>query len=243
MGGHARRRRGALREVLTPQRVGQALLAALLVAIDPRKLARFVRRLFWSPEARRREAELRQDVQVRMGHARIRRHLAHMRTLEKRLLHLAKRALALGDEDRFRQLGLQVLWTRRNIQQWERYLLTLEMLEVRRDQARVAAALMEAVKALGDSLTALAGSQTILEMQQTLERGLAQAATMEERTALMLEALDDALSAHIPADEQALTALQQQLTEDIIREERKAFDPEMEAELQRLREELGGSRS
>ena len=231
-------KQGFWRTILHPRRIAQALGAAVLVAVNPRQLARAVRRLFRSASEKRQEEETRRTVQIRMGRVRIRRLIAQQRTLEKRLLDLAKRAVALGDEARFRQLGKQVLQVRQNIRRWERYLLTLEMLEARRDQARASVELVEAVKAINASLESLTAPEDITALQQSLEKSLAQAATVEERTEVMLEAMDAALDAEMPLDETSLADLQQTLTDEVIRDEQATFDPEIEEELRRIRADL-----
>ncbi len=231
-------KKGFWREVLSPRRVGQALGAAALVAINPRALARAVRRAFRSAAERRQEEETRRDVQVRLGRTRIRRHLARQRTLEQRLLNLAKRALALGDEARFRQIGKQILWTRQNIQRWERYLLALEMLEARRDQARASVEMMDAVRTISASLESLSKPEDVATLQQEMEKGLAQAASLEERTEVLLEAMDAALESDAPLADDQLEGLQSDLTEAVMQEEQAAFSPDMEADLQRIRDEL-----
>ena len=228
------------RRWITPRRVGEALGAAALLTVSPRQLARAVRRAFRSAAERRREEETRREVQVRMGQARIRRLLAKQRALEKRLLTLAKRALSLGDEARFRQLGQQILALRQSNRQWERYLLTLDMLAARRDQAQATAEMVAAVKAVSDSLAASAEGMDMTALQEQLARGMAQAATLEERTAVLLETVDAALASEAPPDEEALQALQADLTADIVNAESSAFDPDLEADLQRMRAELEG---
>ena len=103
----------------------------------PKKVADTIKKtIFQSPEERRQEAELNRDVQIRMGKARVRRHIAHQKDMLRRLTAFAKQALKINDEARFRQVGRQLLWTQQDVTRWEKYLLSLELLEARRDQVK-----------------------------------------------------------------------------------------------------------
>ena len=81
-----------------------------------------------------------------MGKTRLQRHLNKQKKMASRLKALAKRALSINDEARFNQVGRQLLWTRQDIRRWEQYLLSLEILEARRDQVRASSDLIEAIK-------------------------------------------------------------------------------------------------
>jgi hypothetical protein len=206
---------------------------------DPKKLGKTVRQiLFQSPEERQQEKELERDVQVRLGKARINRHIAHQHEMVARLTTLAKRALALNDEARFRQVGTQLLYTRNDIQRWEKYLLSLEVLEARRDQVKASLDLLQAVKTMSASLSELAGPQQVAELTRELETGLARAASLEERMEVVMEVMDATLTGGMQVDERALGDLQQGLAEQVAGEERAAFSPAVEAELEKIRQSL-----
>ena len=205
---------------------------------EPDKLARTVKKLFRTAEEKRQEAELNRDVQVRMGRARLQRHIQNQKKMALKLLALAKRALALNDEARFRQIGRQLLWTQQDLQRWEQYLLSLELLQARRDQSRASLELLNAIKAMSESMNAMAGSQNVGELQRELEQGLARAANLDERMALMMEMMDSTLAADTQVDESALDGLQANLTEEVVSEETSAFDRNIEEGLQRIRKQL-----
>jgi hypothetical protein len=206
---------------------------------DPKKVAGFLKKTFFqSAEERRQEEELNREVKVRLGKAHLRRHLAHQKDMLNRLTALAKRALTLNDEPRFRQVGRQLLWTKKDIQRWEQYLLTLEVLEARRDQAKASVELVQSVKAMSESLADLSSPQQIGDLQRQLEEGLARASGLEERMEVMMEVMDSALSADMPVDEESLSVLETGLIDEITSQEAAAFDREIEDGLQKIRSEL-----
>ncbi len=205
---------------------------------DPEKVARMIRRVFRSAEERRQEAELDRDVQVRMGRAKLQRHIQNQKKMALRLKGLAKRALAINDEARFRQVGRQLLWTQTDIQRWEGYLLSLELLQARRDQAKASVELIKAIKATSESLAAMAGPQNVAELQRELETGLAHASNLDERMAIMMDLMDSTLASDMVVEEDRLEDLETSLTDEVIREEASDFDREIEAGLRKIRQEL-----
>ncbi|MEI7989067.1 MAG: hypothetical protein WCI88_08505 [Chloroflexota bacterium] len=206
---------------------------------DPKKVANVIKGVFKSPQERQQESEIKRDVQIRTSKAHLRRHIAQQKDLERRLTGLAKRALSLNDEDRFRQAGSQILWTRKDIQRWEGYLLSLELLEARRDQAKASVDLLQAIKTMSESLNELSKPENMNEFQTELETGLARASNLEERMSIMMETLDSTLSGDTNTDEDALKHLETSLSEEIAGKEAAAFDPQIEEGLRKVRAELG----
>jgi hypothetical protein len=205
---------------------------------DPKKVSELLNKLLKSPEERRQEKEMDRDVQVRMTKANLRRHIQHQKEMSRRLRDLAKRALALNDQPRFKQTGKQLLWTRTDIQRWEQYLLSLEILEARRDQMRASVDLLGSIKSMTESLAEAAGPKQVVELQRELEQGLARAASLEERMDVMMELLDSTLASDMPADDGMLRDLEEQLTTEVAAEETADFDREIEDGLAKIRSEL-----
>lgn len=205
---------------------------------DPKKVADVLKKTFRSAEERRQEAELERQVQFRMGKTRLQRHIAKQKKMASRLNNLAKRALSLNDEARFRQVGRQLIWTRQDIQRWEQYLLSLEILEARRDQSQASVDLLQSIKALSESLGEMAGPQDVAALQQELESGLARAASLEERMGVVMEVMDTTLSAEIQVDEDALEGLESRLAEEVASQEAVTFNSQIEEGLRKIRQEL-----
>jgi polyribonucleotide nucleotidyltransferase len=208
------------------------------MAPEPKKVARVIRKLFRSGAERREEEEQERDVQIRMGKTRIRRHIGQQQEMVRRLTALARQALKLSDEGRFKQVGRQLLWTKKDIERWEKYLLSLEMLEARRDQVRASVDLISSVKAMTESLGALSQPEQVGDLQREMEQGLARASNLEERMDLMMGMMDETLAAGMPADEESLSALQADLTGEVAQQERQNFDKEIEDGLSQIRQEL-----
>lgn len=205
---------------------------------EPEKVARVIKSIFKTAKERRQEAEMEREVQVRMSKARLQRHIQKQKKMAVRLRSFAKRALAINDNARFRQVGRQLLWTQKDILQWEKYLLSLEILQARRDQANASVELIDAIKTMSESMTEMAGPQDMAELQRELETGLARASTLNERMKVMMEVMDATVSADTLVEEDQLADLEADLTGDIAQEEASEFDREIEDGLRQIRKEL-----
>jgi len=210
---------------------------------DPKDVAKGIKFLFRSKEEKQNAVEMERDVQLRQGKNRIRAHIAHQNEMIPKLRTLAKRALAMGEEARFQQIGKQLIWTENDIIRWNKYTLTLDMMEARRDQVRASADLIHTVKVMTDSMTDLAGTEQVAQLQQQLDRSLAQADSMDERINIMMDAMDSTLSEGIPADEKSLEKLRESLGEEIVTQESAQFDKEIESGLDKIRKQLESENS
>ena len=209
---------------------------------DPKSVAKGIKYLLRSKEEKQNAIELERDVQLRQGKTRIRAHITHQKEMIPKLRALAKRALAMGDEDRFQQIAKQLIWTEKDIIRWDKYSLTLDMMEARRDQVRASADLIHTVRVMTDSMTELAGTQQVSQLQQQLDRSLAQAASMDERINLMMDMMDSTLAEGIPADEPSLEKLRESLGEEIVSDESAQFDKEIESGLEEIRKQLASEK-
>ena len=205
----------------------------------PKKVADTIKKkLFQTQEEKLQEAELNRDVQLRMGKTRLKRHITHQNDMLHRLTSLAKQALQINDEARFRMVGRQLLWTQQDITRWEKYLLSLELLEARREQVKSSIDLIQAVKAMSDSMVDLSGPEKIADLQLELEKGLAKASNLDERMEIMMDMMDSALGSDMLVDENALADLETNLSEKVAGEESAKFDREIEDGLRNIRKAL-----
>jgi hypothetical protein len=205
---------------------------------DPKDVAKGIKYLFRSKEEKQNAVEMERDVQLRQGKNRIRTHIAHQHEMIPKLRALAKRAVAMGDEARFQQIGKQLIWTENDIVRWDKYSLSLDMMEAKRDQVRASADLIHTVKVMTDSMSDLTGTEQVSQLQQQLDRSLAQADSMDERINIMMDAMDSTLAEGIPTDENALEKLRESLGDEIATQESAQFDKEIESGLDRIRKQI-----
>lgn len=191
-------------------------------------------------DRRRKEKELEREIQVKQTKKRILRYIDQQRESERRLWGLGKRALQLEDDRQFQQIGRQLLWTQEDIRRWERYLLSFETLEARRDQARMTTEFISSLHELAGSLLSGAGAQQIGQLQKDLELGLERAQSLEERLDVFMDMADGAIARDLapweadPNIERLRASMQGEAQAD----EANRFDAQIEAGLRRLREEM-----
>jgi hypothetical protein len=205
---------------------------------DPKNVANGIRHIFRSKEEKQRAVENERDLKLRSGKNHIQSHITRQREMIPRLRGLAKRALAMGEEARFRQIGKQLIWTEQDIKRWEKYTLTLDLMQARRDQVRASASLLGTVKVMADSMADLAGTADAAQLQQELDRSMAQAASMDERIGIMMSMVDATLDGGIPIDESAFETLRDDLGEEIVSQESGQLDREIETGLENIRSQL-----
>ena len=191
-------------------------------------------------EQRRAEKDIQREVKIRQAKASIRRHISNQRRMSDKLWELGKRALTLEDEAQFQRVGAQYLKTQEDVARWERYLLTFETMEARRDQATATASFLEALQEMNDSLMEVASPQAMARMQRDLAEGLARAETIEERMAVMMESTDEALAGEPVAAGERLDELQRMMGAEAENEEADAYDTRIQEGLHKIREEMQG---
>lgn len=205
---------------------------------DPKDVASGIKHLFRSKEEKRNAVELGRDLKLAEGKRRITAYIARQREMIPRLRGLAKKALAMGDEARFQQIGKQIIWTEDDIARWDKYSLTLDILESRRDQARASADLIGAVRVMTESMSDLTGPGQVSQLQQQLDKSLEQASAMDEGITGMMEGMDAAMARSIPADENALEKLRESLGDEIVSQGAGQLDKDLENGLNNLRSRL-----
>ena len=209
--------------------------------LNPKNVANAIKNAMKTPEERRQAAEQQRSQQLRIAKNRLSYHVVKQKDMVIRLTVLAKRAISLNDDANFKKIGRQIIWTRNDIQRWERYMLSLEMLEARYDQVRASVELLTAVKSMTDSLSDAAAPEKIGELQSNLEQGLAKAANLEQQMGMMMEIMDNTLAGDMKVDSSELSDLQTTLTGEVAQQESSAFDPEIEELRQKIRREMSNS--
>jgi hypothetical protein len=201
-------------------------------------MGKFMKNLFKSGEEKREEREIDRDVKVRIGKTRIKRHILHQQQMEARLTELGRKALALNDEARFKQIARQLLWTRADMQRWEKYVLSMEVLEARREQVKASVDLLSSVKAMSESMMDLTGPEQAAQLQVQLTQGLARAESLDERMSIMMEMMDTTLEDGMPSEDDAVSDLEKMMRDQNAQSDTANYDKEIEDGLRKIREEM-----
>ena len=117
-------------------------------------------------------------------------------------------------------------------------MLTLELLEARRDQARASVDMLQAVKAISESISEMAGPQNVAQMKGDLDQAMTKASSLNERMEIMMEMMDTTIGVDVQVDDQRLNELEDTLVESISEEEAASFDEQIQDGIARIRKEL-----
>ena len=140
--------------------------------------------LFKKKSVRDLEAKLR----FRRGKTRIQKYVREARKSSDRYRTLARDAQRLGDVDQFRLIGSHFLRLRHTITRWERFLVKLEALELRRDEVGATRDFLQSIDALTTSINRGASPDEIARMQGDIERAIDKSHAQEEMLDLAMEA-------------------------------------------------------
>jgi hypothetical protein len=195
----------------------------------------------WFEQRKERKGEQR-ELKIRQAKVSIRRHIANQRKMLQRLWKLGKRTLSLQDEAQFRRIGRLYLKTQEDVERWERYLLTFETLEARRDQVKATTVFLDALKEMNTSLMEAASPQAMAALQRDLAEGLARAETLEDRLAVMMEISEDTLAGEeslAPGEVgERLRELERVMSTEVGQEEADLYDARIQEGLRKIGEEM-----
>ncbi|HWE01607.1 MAG TPA: hypothetical protein VG326_04290 [Tepidisphaeraceae bacterium] len=136
----------------------------------------------------RRDREMRRDARIRQARGRVQSYLQRSHFVERDYWRLGSRALQLGDRERFRRLALSMVRACDARNRWERYLLELDALSIRRDEVTVGNAFLQTVQSIADSMLDGASPDDVAAVQIKLAEAMSRA-----------KALNDALDVAIDA--------------------------------------------
>jgi len=139
----------------------------------------------------KQKKQAEREQAVREGKIRIRQHIKREQHISQKVQALARRALELGDDAQFKQLGKRYLLLQEDVNRKERYVLSLEALETQLDQSRTGVDFMEAMKDLTGSVMALGSPEKTAALRRQAVEGLSNAQTLSDRLDAMMEQATD----------------------------------------------------
>ena len=186
----------------------------------------------------RRQRELESEIQIRQSKARIQRFIQNARKVQQRYWNLGKQALRLGDREQFLQLAGALTRAREQANQWERYLLQLETLSVRREEVAATGEFIKGISAVTSSILRGANPEQIAAMQLKMEQALVKAEALEELMSVAMESSAGSVFASGDLDEKKLEELAGQMTSEAQSEESAAYDQRIASGLKKIEEEM-----
>jgi hypothetical protein len=175
---------------------------------------------------------------VRQSKSQIERFIRNLKKVQKRYWDLSKQALQLGDRVQFRQLAGALMRARDQANTWERYLLMLEAVSLRRDEVSVAGEFLKGIDTVANSILRGATPEQIASMQLKLEKGLARADAMQNTLSLAMEQSSDGIFSEDQLDESKLDELARQIGAEAQADESAGYDQRIADGMKQLEEEM-----
>jgi hypothetical protein len=136
-----------------------------------------------------REAELRS--RVRQGTMRIHKFVSRLSKQADDYSTLARRAYDLDDQEQFRQLASGYLQCRETINRWERYMIKLRSLELRKNEAEATREFLSSMNALTSAILNGVRPEDLSTLNSDMEAALERSEELDEALA---GALDDSVN-------------------------------------------------
>lgn len=186
----------------------------------------------------RRQRELENEIQVRQSKAKIQRFIRNTRKVQQRYWELGKQALRLGDREQFEQLAGAVFQARQQANQWERYLLQLETLSVRREEVAATGDFIKGISAVTTSILNGASPDQVAAMQTKMQQAMVKAEALEELMAVAMEGSAGAVFASEELDDRKLDELAGEMNADAAAEGGGDHDQRIAQGLQQIEEQM-----
>lgn len=142
----------------------------------------------------RQQREMEMLLKFRQGKSRISRFVQQAQQSAQRYWNLAKQAYQLGDQEQFRQLATGYVRSRESINRWERYLIKLDALELRRNEVASTGEFLKSIEAMTGSILQGAKPEEIARMQMDLEKAMLKTDALEQTLDIAMEAAGDSLT-------------------------------------------------
>jgi len=186
----------------------------------------------------RQQRELEAELAVRKSKTHIQRFIRQAEKVQKRYWDLGKEALRLGDREQFRHLAAAFLRAREVVNQWQRYLLQLETLSVRRQEVSATGEFLKGMTALTRSILRGASPDQIAAMQAKMEEAVARSEALGEVLSLAMESSADAVFGATDMDEKKLDELAVQMGAEAAADETATYDQRIAQAIQQIEQEM-----
>jgi len=186
----------------------------------------------------KRQRELENEIKFRQSKAKIRRFVKNARKVQGNYWKLGKQALRLGDTEQFKHLASAYMGTREQVGRWERYLLQLETLGVRREEVGATNEFIDSISALTGSILRGADPGKVADMQAKMEESLARSRALEETLAIVMETSSDSIFGSDELDEGKMADISEAMKAEAEQEEGETYDERIGEGLKRIEEEM-----
>ncbi len=167
--------------------------------------------LFKSKSTRELEAKIR----FRRGKSRVQAYIQEALRSAERYWQLAREAYRLGDADQFRMIGTQYLRLQDTISRWQRFVVKLEALELRRNEVSATKDFMLSINELTAAMNHGVTPQELARMQVDIQRAIEKSKAQESMLDVAMEFAGTAMDGDIAGDGQVFEELEQSIASSL----------------------------
>jgi len=186
----------------------------------------------------KKQRELEAEIQFRQGKSKIQRFIQQAKKVQKKYWSLGKEALRLGDNEQFNHLASAFLRARDQVNRWERYLLQLETLGVRRSEVAATGEFMRSIGAMSNSILRGASPEEVARMQGQMQKALMKSEALEEVLSVAMESSADAIFGDEGLDEEKLSEISSAMASEATSDEGAGADARISSGLKQIEEAM-----
>jgi len=190
--------------------------------------------LFKSKKQRDMEAE----IKFRRGLAKINRYIGECKKYQDKYWKLGKEALRLGDQKQFKQLASSYLRLRDQVARWQRYLIQMETLGLRRNEVTATGDFLESINALTGSMLRGASPEQVANMQMNIEKAMEKSEALDQTLSIAMEATSDSIFSTENLDESHVLEIAETMKKEALSDEESSLDKEISQSLKKIEDEM-----
>jgi hypothetical protein len=186
------------------------------------------------------ERKLERDMEIRKGISELKRNVRGLERHETDYIKKAKRAKQLGAQDQLDFIKKTIKQTAAHRRALERQLLAIETAAQRKNQMEAHGQFARSLAAVSRSIAEVFGDVNFAETQKNFEKAMAQAETFEQQVDVFLEASQETMFNEQAYSEDLVSdaEIDKLIETEVVHEESKAVDTEIEKGLGEIEKEL-----
>jgi len=189
----------------------------------------------------RDERKIERDIEIRRGIASLRRNIRDLGKHEISYIDKAKRAKKIGDKEQLGFLKKMLKKTAAQKRMRERQLLGIETAVQIKSQAESDADFAKSMGAVAKSISEVYGTTDFVKTQKNFEKAMMQAETLQQQMDVFLEmSTEHVMSGEVEGEDQIISdsEIDRMLDEQVVHEEGKEVDSDIDKGLKEIQDEL-----
>lgn len=186
------------------------------------------------------ERKLERDMEIRKGINQCRRNIRQLEKHEKDYIKKAKRAKQMGADDQLAFIKKTLKQTAAQRRLLERQLLAIEVATQRKDQMEMQGQFARSLASIATAISTVFTDVNWAEVNHNFDKAMMQAQTFEEQAEVFLEASQETMFSEAAHSDELVSddEIDALIEDEVVRDEERAMDQEIESGLGEIEREL-----